>query len=216
MLIIFRHPQTPPNHPLLFQAAALRQQLRDLMENTEQYDYQTQPQVDMIKRSLSSIARSGVRYGNGKRNIGALARQGMLRASDLEQAMAGGPQASQKRSLATLAKNGQLPASTLPSETDRETDGGGAEFEATPLTQQWKRNMATLARAGLLGSGRLADNYEAEGKRAGGYPYWDKRNVGTLARDWTLPTSQSNRLNGKWGSISNLLLLHNLTHSYIM
>lgn len=200
-------------HPLPSrQAAALRQQLRDLMENTEQYDYQTGPQVDLVdKRSLGSLARNGQRYGpGGKRNVGALARQGLLRAADADESYGG-----QKRSLATLAKNGQLPAATS-QEPDREDMLGGAgdDADAAPLLgQQWKRNMAAMARAGLIGSaGRMADANEkrnvASLARSNVNPYWseyddaaeaDKRNVGALARDWTLPTSQSNsRVTGKW------------------
>lgn len=186
MLKLHHVPPNPPGQP---QATALRQQLRQLMENAEAYDLQNtddvQPQVDLLKRSLSSIARGGVRYGSGslKRNIGALARQGMLRSNEPDDGAALG--GAQKRSLATLAKNGQLPSATS-QEPDRE-DGVDETGVASPLMQLWKRNMAALARAGLLGPGRGgAGNFE-EGKR----------NVGALARDWTLPTQSNNRLNRK-------------------
>lgn len=204
--------------PISNQAAALRQQLRDLMETTEQYDYQTDsqpPQVELLKRT-HPIPRT-LRYG--KRNIGALARQGLLRGVDLDELDE--VRANQKRSLATLAKNGQLPSAAAPDATagggddDTEVDGGvvgGDDGGSTPpLMQQWKRNMAAMARAGLIGRSSQAD-YSAEAKRSlsslarsNGYPYGaggetNKRNVGALARDWTLPTTQSNRLNGAFAA----------------
>lgn len=178
------------------QAAALRQQLRDLLETTEQYDYQSAPQVELLD--------NGQRYGpEGKRNIGALARQGMLRTSDAD--LYGG----QKRSLATLAKNGQLPAATSQEPDREELVAGDGNGDPAPLVgEQWKRNMAAMARDGLIGaSGRLATGAEKRNvaalARSNVHPYWgaaeaEKRNVGALARDWTLPTS-NNRLNCKCG-----------------
>lgn len=168
--------------------------------------------IDLVgKRTLSSLARNG-HLSNGKRNIGAMARMGMLR-------MPISDDNSNKRSIATLAKNGQLPS--------REPD-----TDDSATGQQWmneKRNIGALARSGMMQSagkryiGSLARSYElpSYGKRnlasivrssmrpgaASSYkrnmaslargnilPLYGepKRNVGALARDWSLPTTRVN------------------------
>lgn len=105
----------------------------------------------------------------------------------------------EKRSIATLAKNGQLPTVAPDSEmgTLGEDDNGH------------KRNLASMARSGLIGGkrniqslkqwsygsgkrniGSIRGNLVQGGKRnmaslvRNGF---GKRNVGTLARDWALP-----------------------------
>lgn len=182
------------------QAASLRSQLRNLLDNNN-IDYESLNSLsENEKRSLSSIARNGL-LTNGKRNIGSLARSGFLRPSPDQI----------KRSIAALAKNSQLPTSP---ETEPETD----DNEQT--SQLWdKRNIGSVARSGMINGKRniasLARSYELpNGKRnlasvvrsgrpgngykrniaalARGnlYPNFGenyKRNVGALARDWSLP-----------------------------
>lgn len=84
-----------------------------------------------------------------KRYLGSIARQGFSpRYMSFPY--------SAKRSLATLAKNGQLP-------TQKPEDSVDEQNEWTE-----KRNVAALARGGVLG----------------------KRNIGTLARDYQLPAGK--------------------------
>lgn len=197
---------------LISKAAALRNQLLALLENSEQYEYLNDPNVELVgKRTIGSLARNGL-LNNGKRNIGAMARQGILMRAQNNLA----DDANQKRSLATLAKNGQLPS--------REPD----TEDALPTIQQLmteKRNVAAMARAGLLGGKRSdiptsSDVYYkrypmtmtnphrvrmgkrnlaamARGNLLPSFNSEYKRNIGALARDWTLPTSTSNRINSK-------------------
>lgn len=192
--------------------------MRNLLDDS-QLDYdQTEPNLELLdKRTVSSLARNGLIFG-GKRNIGAMARLGMLRQST-------GNDDGIKRSIATLAKNGQLPS------REPDTDESNSD-------NQWmneKRNIGSLVRSGLMaGSGKrnigsLARSYELPsfGKRnlasivrasarpgSGGssakrniaalargnilplYGGEYKRNVGALARDWSLPTT-SNKINLK-------------------
>lgn len=106
----------------------------------------------------------------------------------------------EKRSIATLAKNGQLPS--------REPD---TEMESLNDDNGHKRNIASMARSGLIGGKRniqaLAKQWQyGNGKRNIGsimrgnmFPGskrniasmarngFGKRNVGALARDWALP-----------------------------
>lgn len=193
-------------------AAALRNQLLAI---PEQNGYSNDPNVELVgKRTIGSLARNGL-LQNGKRNIGAMARQGLLLKAQQSNP---NDEYNQKRSLATLAKNGQLPS--------REPDTD----EVSPTIQQWmteKRNVAAMARAGLLGGKRseaswLDDYYNkrspstmlktnphrvrmgkrnlaslARGNLLPSYGEDYKRNIGALARDWTLPTSTSNRINSK-------------------
>lgn len=172
----------------------------------------------MGKRTIGSLARNGL-LNNGKRNIGAMARQGKLLRAQNNQV----DDQNQKRSLATLAKNGQLPSK------EPDTD------DVIPTIQQLmteKRNVAAMARAGLLGGKRsdlpsnefyykrnpmsmLATNPHrvrmgkrnlaamARGNLLPSFSQEYKRNIGALARDWTLPTSTTNRINAKREVSSN-------------
>lgn len=183
----------------LLQAASLRNQLRHLLDNNN-IDYESFDSPDTLteneKRSLSSIARNGL-MSNGKRNIGSVARLGFIRVTPDQI----------KRSIAALAKNSQLPTSQEPETQDNE--------ETYELME--KRNIGSVARSGMITGKRniasLARGYELpNGKRnlasvvrsgrpgykrnvaslARGnfYPYFGesiKRNVGALARDWSLP-----------------------------
>ena len=107
----------------------------------------------------------------------------------------------EKRSIATLAKNGQLPSREPDTEMESNDDNGH------------KRNLASMARSGMIGGKRniqsLAKQWPyASGKRNIGsimrgnmFPSsgskrtiasmarngFGKRNVGALARDWALP-----------------------------
>lgn len=119
----------------------------------------------------------------------------------------------EKRSIATLAKNGQLPSREPDTEMETVVDDDDNGH---------KRNIASMARSGLIGGKRniqsLARQY-ASGKRnigsimRGSTMYqgsgkrnlasmarngYGKRNVGTLARDWALPKfSGSKYMDGK-------------------
>lgn len=188
-----------PNQGSELHAAALRNQLRTLIDRQMLEDY---PNVDdesdalyenYDKRSIATLAREGHLKGSGKRNVGALARSGILRGSQMD---------SIKRSLATLAKNGHLPSS-VPSSKDSEEETDDAQssekrslsslarnrnfmlngkrsivemvrnrIHPQRLVNSPKRNLAALARANLL----VAPS--------------GKRNVGNLARDWILPNHQ--------------------------
>lgn len=109
----------------------------------------------------------------------------------------------EKRSIATLAKNGQLPSKEPETEMESISDDDNGH----------KRNIASMARSGLIGGKRnvqsLARQWQyVNGKRNIGsimrsnmFPgsgnkrniasirgsRFGKRNVGTLARDWALP-----------------------------
>lgn len=151
------------------------------------------------KRSLSSIARNGL-LSNGKRNIGSMARFGFrLRASPEEI----------KRSIAALAKNSQLPTSREPETEDNDQTSQLWEKRnigsvARSGMMNGKRNIASLARAyelpygkrnlaSVVRSGRPGNGYKrniASLARGNSYAYAGdsiKRNVGALARDWSLP-----------------------------
>lgn len=105
----------------------------------------------------------------------------------------------EKRSIATLAKNGQLPSK----EPDTEMGSLGEDDNGH------KRNLASMARSGLIGGkrniqalkqwnyaggkrniGSIRGNLLQGGKRnmaALARNGFGKRNVGALARDWALP-----------------------------
>lgn len=125
----------------------------------------------------------------------------------------------EKRSIATLAKNGQLPSK----EPDTEAEALSEDDE-----NGHKRNIASMARSGLIGGKRniqsLARQWQyASGKRNLGsvmrsnmFPGagkrniaamarngFGKRNVGTLARDWALP-----KFNGGRWMFKGCLSLH--------
>ncbi|XP_037025392.1 uncharacterized protein LOC119066834 isoform X2 [Bradysia coprophila] len=181
-------------------AASLRSQLRNLLDNNN-IDYDSFNSPDTLteneKRSLSSIARNGL-LNNGKRNIGSIARLGFIRATPDQI----------KRSIAALAKNSQLPTSREP-----ETEDNGQTSElmekrnigsvARSGMMTGKRNIASLARgyelpngkrnlASVVRSGRPGSYKRNIASLARGnfYPYFGegiKRNVGALARDWSLP-----------------------------
>lgn len=120
----------------------------------------------------------------------------------------------EKRSIATLAKNGQLPS--------REPDTEDME-SLSDDDNGHKRNIASMARSGLIGGKRniqsLARQWQyVNGKRNIGsimrsnmFPGnkrnlasmarngYGKRNVGTLARDWALPKfTGSKYMDGKF------------------
>lgn len=170
------------------------------------------------KRTIGSLARNGL-LSNGKRNIGSMARMGMLRTS------VGGNEYTNKRSIATLAKNGQLP-SREPETDDsssghqwmNEKRNIGA-LARSGLMANGKRNIGSLARSydlpaygkrNLASIVRSSPRPGSSSKRniaslarsnmrpfyGGGGNEYIKRNVGALARDWSLPTP-SNRVNAK-------------------
>ncbi|XP_049297226.1 neuropeptide-like 1 isoform X2 [Anopheles funestus] len=202
---------TYPEEGYEMHAVALRNQLRHILERDPSENYQNLddsseashgPYED--KRSYRALLRDGAVFG--KRNVGALARAGLLRNQ---------PEYL-KRSLATLAKNGQLPSRDTESE-DTTPDGEWNED---------KRNVASALKSGYMLNGKrtiasLARKYELPGKRniqsllrtgmlpsiapkrniqslarenaLAGYGSVDKRNIQTLVRDWSLP-KQHNKL----------------------
>ncbi|XP_058463534.1 neuropeptide-like precursor 1 isoform X2 [Malaya genurostris] len=207
---------TYPEEGYEMHAAALRNQLRNILErdptdgayqSVDEYGgYESSgPYED--KRSYRSLLRDGPVYG--KRNLGSLARAGLLRT----------PSDYLKRSIATLAKNGQLPSNREPDE------------EESSLPEEWnedKRNVASAFRSGYMMNGKrniasLARKYELPGKRNiqsllrtgmlpsiapkrnmqslardNSLPHYaglagseNKRNIQTLVRDWNLPKQQA-------------------------
>lgn len=148
-------------------------------------DDENQPTYDSI--DLDALEKHAAAILNGKRNVAAMARLGLMREAA-------------KRSLATLAKNGQLPS--------REN----VDNDDVPSGGPWnndKRNIGSIARGGSITGGKrnvgaLARDFllPPNGKRnlpsilrsGGGSstssthgPQQPKRNVGALARDNLLP-----------------------------
>uniref|UniRef100_A0A336M670 CSON010821 protein n=1 Tax=Culicoides sonorensis TaxID=179676 RepID=A0A336M670_CULSO len=191
-----------PDQGYELQSAALRSQLRNLIDKQMSEDYQN---VDgdpdglyenYDKRSIATLAREGHLKGSGKRNVGALARSGILRAYQMD---------AIKRSLATLAKNGHLPSSA-PSSKD-------PDDESDETQSSEKRSLSSLARSGnfmLNGKRSIVSMVrnrihpqaiETSPKRnlaalARGnllVPTTGKRNIGILARDWVLPNHQKSQ-----------------------
>uniref|UniRef100_A0A182PSC5 Neuropeptide-like 1 n=1 Tax=Anopheles epiroticus TaxID=199890 RepID=A0A182PSC5_9DIPT len=204
---------TYPEEGYEMHAVALRNQLRHILErdpSDREYYQNLDDSAEMArepyedKRSYRALLRDGAVFG--KRNVGALARAGLLRNQ---------PEYL-KRSLATLAKNGQLPSRDTESE-DTTPEGDWSED---------KRNVVSAFKSGYMPNGKrniasLARKYELPGKRniqsllrtgmlpsiapkrniqslarenaLAGYGSVDKRNIQTLVRDWNLP-QQHNKL----------------------
>ncbi|XP_055599554.1 uncharacterized protein LOC129748824 isoform X1 [Uranotaenia lowii] len=213
---------TYPEEGYELHAAALRNQLRNILERdpADVVDYQSLneyggtgsggggyensgPYED--KRSYRSLLRDGAVFG--KRNLGSLARAGLLRTPTNDYL---------KRSIATLAKNGQLPSSKEPDSTEDTSTGGGWTDD--------KRNVGSAYKSGYMLNGKrniasLARKYELPGKRNiqsllrtgmlpsiapkrnvqslvrdNALPHYGpdgiKRNIQTLVRDWNLPKQQ--------------------------
>lgn len=200
-----------PDDDYMLHASALRNQLQTMLNSNNDLN-SNYPSIDddlsdEEKRSLSSIARNGL-LSNGKRHIAALARMNMLRQ----------PTDDIKRSIATLAKNGQLPSKEP--ETD-ETPASqwtmekrnigalarsgllGGKRNIASLARGYdmsafgKRNLASLVRMGVNPSYTPKRNI-ASLARSNLVPYFGgmKKNVGALARDWSLPKSSS-KINAK-------------------
>lgn len=184
---------TYPEEGYEMHAAALRNQLRHILEREPPSDagYQSLDEYGGAaydnsgpyedKRSYRALLREGATFG--KRNLGSLARAGLLRTPSTDYL---------KRSIATLAKNGQLPASREPDSTEEAASPGGWNDE--------KRNLASARASGYMLNGKrniasLARKYELPGKRniqsllrTGMLPsIAPKRNMQSLARDNTLP-----------------------------
>ncbi|XP_055621264.1 uncharacterized protein LOC129765221 isoform X2 [Toxorhynchites rutilus septentrionalis] len=197
-------------------AAALRNQLRNILErDPNEAGYQSLDEYGGYdgagpyedKRSYRSLLRDGPVFG--KRNLGALARAGLLRS----------PNNYLKRSIATLAKNGQLPSREPDSAEEDSTGGGGWSDD--------KRNIGSAFKSGYMLNGKrniasLARKYELPGKRNiqallrngmlpslapkrnmqslardNALPHYggsqeNKRNIQTMVRDWNLPKQQNN------------------------
>lgn len=133
---------------IYLQSLALRNQLKRILENEREFGknqyFLGYPNVDEgIRRTPTGQNVINKRY------LGSIVRQGFSPRYYYSPYSA-------KRSLATLAKNGQLPTQKPEDSADEPND--------------WteKRNVAALARGGVLG----------------------KRNIGTLARDYQLPAGK--------------------------
>jgi hypothetical protein len=196
------HQLTYPDEGYQLHAAALRNQLRKLIDQDADAAYDSLQQLDEDsnaydneglnedKRSLSSLARDGAIRGGGKRNVGALARSGLLRKEQYD---------AIKRSIATLAKNGQLPSrepdTEMPGPNEEKryigslvrTGGLSGKRNLAALARQGygKRNLASLVRTGAY----VPKRNMASLARSNMWPSYGsyKRNVGALARDWSLP-----------------------------
>uniref|UniRef100_A0A182J227 Neuropeptide-like 1 n=1 Tax=Anopheles atroparvus TaxID=41427 RepID=A0A182J227_ANOAO len=201
---------TYPDEGYEMHAAALRSQLRHILEHEPSENYQTVENSEVDggpyedKRSYRSLLRDGAVFG--KRNVGALARAGLLRNQP----------DYLKRSLATLAKNGQLPSRDTESE-DTTPDGEWTENKRNVVSAfksgymvNGKRNIASLARKydlpgkrniqSLLRTGMLPSIAPKRNKQSlardntlPAYGNTEKRNIQTLLRGWSLPR-QSNKL----------------------
>jgi len=192
-----------PDEGYELQAAALRSQLRDRIQRNSADGYQDLSGEDTEafydKRSVSTLARDGA-LRNGKRNLAALARAGLLRDSDFI-----------KRSIATLAKNGQLPSKEPETEDNNEEDDwvdqkrslaslarggyGNGKRNVQSLARNLpdgKRSITTLMRNGLYPIYETSPkrNLQALARSHLLFPAYGKRNVGKLARDWLLPNQQ--------------------------
>lgn len=139
-----------------------------------------------LKKSIESLARSG--YMTGKRNIGALARNGYLKRDmndyleDLYQKRYIGSLAKQynfptgKRNLGSLARNGELMRYNRNNQDDALLDSD-------------KRNVQSLMKSGGLGGGKRNLASLARSQNMPFYGKYEvyKRNIGAIARDWSLP-----------------------------
>jgi hypothetical protein len=210
------HQLTYPDEGYQLHAAALRNQLRKLIDQDAEAAYDSLQQLDEDsngfdnegwnedKRSLSSLARDGAIRGGGKRNVGALARSGLLRKEQYD---------AIKRSIATLAKNGQLPSrepdTEMPEPNEEKryigslvrTGGLGGKRNLASLARQGygKRNLASLVRTGAY----VPKRNMASLARSNMWPSYGsyKRNVGALARDWSLPVH--NKVSEKRETVDN-------------
>ncbi|EDS39874.1 conserved hypothetical protein [Culex quinquefasciatus] len=229
---------TYPEEGYEMHAAALRNQLRHILERdpSDGANYQSMDEYGGYensgpyedKRSYRSLLRDGASFGQ-KRNLGSLARAGLLRAPPAGDYL--------KRSIATLAKNGQLPSREPDSEESSSSAAAGGWTDAD------KRNVAAAFRSGYMRNGKrniasLARKYELPGKRniqsllrTGGMmpsiapkrnmqalardnslPHYgvvgggqeSKRNIQTLVRDWNLPKQQGGGGSGAAGGASGV------------
>lgn len=174
----------------------MRNQLLNAIDNVngyrQVYDY-NDIDAEQEKRSLAALVRNGgIQQANGKRNVAAVARLGLIHPTLTE---------NMKRSLATLAKNGQLPAASREPETEDLEESQWLDY---------KRNIGSLARSGQIAAGKrniasLARDYvlPSNGKRNlpsilrsgggsnGSQQQTPKRNVAALARDNLYPIYQN-------------------------
>ncbi|XP_067627485.1 uncharacterized protein Nplp1 [Eurosta solidaginis] len=190
-----------PNPVYEMHVAALRNQLRQMLRNRQLDAAATAAAAAAADNAAnddefaSNAATLDYDYPDeDKRSVAALAAQGLL---------------NPKRSLATLAKNGQLPSSSEPDDMESTNEDkryvgalarsggfvtgtyGGKRNIGTlardyQLPQNGKRNLATLARLGLLTKGdgtkrnmAAVARYNSHGRLATNAP-GEKRNIGAL------------------------------------
>lgn len=127
-----------------------------------------------VHRNMASLARE-YSFAGGKRNIAALARDRMLPNSGNKRNIGSlgriyiQPSLNGKRHIATLARDFAFP------QQGKRYLGALMRSGGFPYVYQ-KRGIASLARNGMLN-----------------YNNYVKRNVGTLARDWSLPQTRHGR-----------------------
>lgn len=166
----------------LLQAASLRNQLRNILRDRQLEEGEEQ-----------NLNEDDDYIDEDKRSVAALAAQGLLHPNNA---------AGAKRSLATLAKNGQLPTPDpqMVRDDDQQTEkryvgslagsGGFRGYGKRNIGSiardfqlpNGKRNLATLARLGILGSQNQPKRNMASVARYNSRMYnnAEKRNIGAL------------------------------------
>lgn len=151
--------------------------MRDLLENRIANSYYADDddsdEMNAEKRNVASLARAGA-LQNIKRSLATLAKNGQLPS---QQPDADAPSSLQfKRNLASIVRSGKM--------------GGKRNIGSIVRDRTWpqgKRNLQSIVREGLMPPHGPPKRNVASLARSNWYPYLaEKRNVGALARDWTL------------------------------
>lgn len=132
-------------------------------------------ETEQEKRNLETLARLGGIHQYIKKNLESLARHGYIynRPSDENEAYQNG-----KRNLGSLARNGELLNKN--------------QQDSNYYLSRYQRNIQNLMKTGGLSNGK---RNLVSLIRSHNMPYEDieenKRNIGTIARDWALPNHGS-------------------------